>query len=66
MSIQKRLVSAALCLCVLWGLLPAAAWAVTPGSTQQNEKIYGKSIVAWKDGADMLAALELRQREIAE
>lgn len=51
MSIQKRLVSAALCLCVLWGLLPAAAWAVTPGSTQQNEKIYGKSIVAWKDGA---------------
>lgn len=31
MSIQKRLVSAALCLCVLWGLLPMRAQAAPEG-----------------------------------
>ena len=54
MSIQKRLVSAALCLCVLWGLLPvraqaAAALPVT-FSTEGVEYMYANK----KDVADLI------------
>lgn len=55
MSIQKRLVSAALCLCVLWGLLPVRAQAAPEG-------VYPEvTITAGKVHKEAVGKKEIRQ-----
>ena len=48
--LKNRFLSIVLCVCLLIGLVPMQAAAVTPGSTQINEKIEGEFIKAWKNG----------------
>ena len=48
--LKNRFLSIMLCVCIVVGLVPMQAAAVTPGSTQINEKIEGAFIKAWKNG----------------
>ena len=48
MAFRKRILSAVLCLCLLYTAVPLRTGAAIAGSTQTNKKISGTSITAWK------------------
>lgn len=51
MTFRKRILSAVMCLCLLYTAVPLRAKATAAGSTQADERVSGASITAWKTGA---------------
>ncbi|HBJ10519.1 MAG TPA: hypothetical protein DDY61_02195, partial [Ruminococcaceae bacterium] len=51
MTFRKRILSAVMCLCLLYTAVPLRAKAAAAGSTQSDERVSGASITAWKTGA---------------
>lgn len=50
MTFRKQILSAVLCLCLFYTVMPVGIRTVTAVSTQANETVSGKSITAWKIG----------------
>lgn len=51
MTFRKRILSAVMCLCLLYTAVPLRAKAAAAGSTQADERLSSASITAWKTGA---------------